>query len=290
MLDKIINIRNLKIDDGISNTEATLYRGIINDRDVIIKVFYDLCSYTKEYNDKKYVIDKLFEYSDVIDINELILPLFGLSMYDSSMSVIYPYVDGINFNSVINDKGVSVDEKVLYLKEIGKILEDMKCFREREDLIFYLGDIHEDNFVINKKSNRVNVVDMDSCKICDSVSGMSKYLYLSNNIGNFSKYGVLESKYVPIYDINYNTDLFCYIMIILNYIFNLDMVRVSCDNFNLCMEYLRSIGFSYEFITILARIYSNYDNVNPYMLLDEISFYKDSVDRNKDKLVRRLGL
>ena len=39
------------------------------------------------------------------------------------------------------------------------------------------------------------------------------------------------------------------------------------------MDYLVNFGLSNQLVSILARIYSNDDNVNPYLLLDELNKY-----------------
>ena len=39
------------------------------------------------------------------------------------------------------------------------------------------------------------------------------------------------------------------------------------------MDYLVNFGLSNQLVSILARIYSNDDNVNPYLLLDELHKY-----------------
>jgi len=53
---------------------------------------------------------------------------------------------------------------------------------------FYLNDIHENNFVIDRNTDSVGVVDIDSCKINGNYTFGSRYLFPMSMIANNSKY------------------------------------------------------------------------------------------------------
>ena len=291
MFKDIRDIREFKVSDGVSHVESKLYTGRKNDMNVLIKLlnFYSV----KDDNDiclnKMYVINELYDNKNIIGIDELVMPIERARIYNDNIVCIYPYVPSYNFKDVINDNEVSVRDKINYLKQIGEILDKMDKVRKRGEIsTFYLGDVHESNFIINKNTNRVNVVDMDSSKINFSCDNSSKYLYLCDSIYEVDKYKYREHFGVSVCMIDKNTDIFCYIMIILNYIFGIDMCSLDIKDYNICMEYLRDMGVSNNLVDILYRVYTNDDNINPYMLLDEFTYLKDKIDNNRSKLLRRV--
>ena len=291
MFKDIRDIREFKVSDGVSHVESKLYTGRKNGIDVLIKllIFYSVRDDNDICLDKMYVINELYDNKNIIGIDELVMPIERARIYNDNIVCIYPYVPSYNFKDVINDNEVSVRDKINYLKQIGEILDKMDKVRKRGEIsTFYLGDVHESNFIINKNTNRVNVVDMDSSKINFSCDNSSKYLYLCDSIYEVDKYKVREHFGVSVCNIDKNTDIFCYITIILNYILGIDMCSLDIKDYNICMEYLRDMGVSNNLVDILYRVYTNEDNINPYMLLDEFTYLKDKIDNNRSKLLRRV--
>lgn len=291
MFKDIRDIREFKVSDGVSHVESKLYTGRKDDIDVLIKLlnFYSVRDDNDICMDRMYVINELYDNKNIIGIEELVMPIERARIYNDNIACIYPYVPSYNFKNVINDSGVSVRDKINYLKQIGEILDKMDKVRRRGEIsTFYLGDVHESNFIINKNTNRVNVVDMDSSKINFSSDNSSKYLYLCDSIYGIDKYKVREHFGVSVCKIDKNTDIFCYIIIILNYILGIDMCSLDIKDYNICMEYLKDMGVSNSLVDILYRVYTSYDNINPYMLLDEFTYIKDKIDSNKSKLLRRV--
>ena len=75
---------------------------------------------------------------------------------------------------------------------------------------------------------------------------------------------------------NKDTDLYCYIITVLNTLFGRETHRLPLETFYDYLEYLRRIGVSTELIDIISDIYSNKSNTNPKELLDGLKpvFYK----------------
>lgn len=75
---------------------------------------------------------------------------------------------------------------------------------------------------------------------------------------------------------NKDTDLYCYIITVLNTILGRETHRLPLETFYDYLEYLRKIGVSTELIDIISDIYSNKHNTNPRDLLDGLEpvFYK----------------
>ena len=74
--------------------------------------------------------------------------------------------------------------------------------------------------------------------------------YKLNNDINFSSY-VIPDK---------NTDLYCYTMMIINFLFKGKANLMNRDKYYLYLDYLRSIGYSYNLLDKFYKIYEYVDN------------------------------
>ncbi len=68
-----------------------------------------------------------------------------------------------------------------------------------------------------------------------------------------------------------DTDLYCYIMIILNYLYGDRVNNMSIEEFYEYMTYLSKIGVHKELLNVFEKIVSNCHNDNPGYLLDSLS-------------------
>ena len=184
------------------------------------------------------------------------------------------FINNINFRYVLNSNLYSFSEKIECFKQIGLILDKMKNVRDNTNIKdFYLCDLYTDNFILNTDTNRINVIDMDSCKINGNNNCSSYYLFDNNVIDSVKKYKKKELSWFTEYEINENTDILCYIIMLISFISGCDINKVDIKEFYNYMDYLVNFGLSNQLVSILARIYSNDDNVNPYLLLDELNKY-----------------
>ena len=53
---------------------------------------------------------------------------------------------------------------------------------------------------------------------------------------------------------------------LISFISGCDINKININEFNNYMDYLVNFGLSNQLVSILARIYSNDDNVNPYWI------------------------
>ena len=193
---------------------------------------------------------------------------------DNKLNTVNFLIDNINFRYVLTSNLYSFSEKIEYFKQIGLILDKMKNVRDNTNIKdFYLCDLYTDNFILNTDTNRINVIDMDSCKINGNNSCSSYYLFENNVIDSVKKYKKKELSWFTEYEINENTDILCYIIMLISFISGCDINKVDIKEFYNYMDYLVNFGLSNQLVSILARIYSNDDNVNPYLLLDELNKY-----------------
>lgn len=114
------------------------------------------------------------------------------------------------------------------------------------------------------KTGKINVVDMDSCKINGNKPFVSKYLTpLSPIVDMPSKYKINTEEQFPGYIVaDRNSDLYCYNIMVLNFLYKDRITRLSREAFFLYLEYLIHIGLPFEFVSKVAKIYEYADNEN----------------------------
>ena len=186
-----------------------------------------------------------------------------------------PKIEGINFSTTLNNKNITIEEKIYYLKKIGELLHQLEQIRKYTPFNdFYLNDIHESNFIVNPYKKTITAVDLDSSRVCSKANFASRYLTplaLLNNVKD--KYKIIEdnSSSLGYVEADSNTDLYCYIIMILNYLYGKNINNLNLEDFYNYLTYLEEIGINKELIEIFKNIVSNKDNENPYDLLDTLT-------------------
>ena len=186
-----------------------------------------------------------------------------------------PKIEGINFSTTLKNKNITIEEKIYYLKKIGELLHQLEQIRKYTPFNdFYLNDIHESNFIVNPYKKTITAVDLDSSRVCSKANFASRYLTplaLLNNVKD--KYKIIEdnSSCLGYVEADSNTDLYCYIIMILNYLYGENINNLNLGDFYNYLTYLEKIGINKELIEIFKNIVSNKDNENPYDLLDTLT-------------------
>lgn len=186
-----------------------------------------------------------------------------------------PKIEGINFSTTLKNKNITIEEKIYYLKKIGELLHQLEQIRKYTPFNdFYLNDIHESNFIVNPYKKTITAVDLDSSRVCSKANFASRYLTplaLLNNVKD--KYKIIEdnSSSLGYVEADSNTDLYCYIIMILNYLYGKNINNLNLEDFYNYLTYLEEIGINKELIEIFKNIVSNKDNENPYDLLDTLT-------------------
>lgn len=268
-LNKYFNKDTLYDVFDVTHMESDLY---VNDGYLYKKMNLGYSSFDNKVNTINYLLDN----KDIINIDELVLPIdiFYLNRDTGDIVIKEKFINNINFRYVLTSSLYSFSEKIEYFKQIGLILDKMKNVRDNTNIKdFYLCDLYTDNFILNTDTNRINVIDMDSCKINGNNNCSSYYLFENNVIDSVKKYKKKELSWFTEYEINENTDILCYIIMLISFISGCDINKININEFNNYMDYLVNFGLSNQLVSILARIYSNDDNVNPYLLLDELNKY-----------------
>lgn len=258
-------LKKVSLGYGILNTEADLFIMKTKDKwNIEYKMLKTLfCTEGANFSNKLFTINELIDNRSVINIDELVLPEKLLIVDGQVNGFIMPYIENTNFEEILNDINISNLQKIEYFKQISHILHKMDNLRNNSDITdFYLNDLHASNFILNKKTGKINVVDLDSCKINGNKPFAAKYLT------PFSPISSMKAKYRVNKEINFlgyiipdkNTDLYCYIMTLMNFLFKGRIGSLGRDKYYLYLEYLRSINYPYELLDKLSKIYEYVDN------------------------------
>lgn len=289
---KFNELERFRLPNNVFNTEGEMY--LYEDKNRWLKKIYLLKKLYKQrgtiFSNKLFTVSELIDKRDIINIPELVLPEKLVSVNSEIVGFTVPFIPNINFQTVLDSYEFTPEEKIKMFKEIGVILEKMKEIRTYTSLDdFYLNDIHENNFIFNTDTGRINVVDMDSCKISHNLTFGARYLSSLSLIGEVSKYKPMTD-IISVggeFTIDENTEYYCYMVMILNYILGMRITNFNIDEFFNYLTYLHSIGVSYELLEMFELIYVEKDNVNPYEYIDELASVVGKSHYNVYKLTRK---
>ena len=270
----------LDLSKNIINTEAQLFRykekSRWDTRDMVAKVFYN--NFGDGFGNKLLTLNALVDLKDDIDIEELVMPDKLLISGNKIIGYTMPYIDNINLKDLYSNPKVDKEVIIKYLKQIGEIFRKIEKVNKNSKVSpFYLNDVHEANFIIDKKTDHIKAVDIDSVRISNNKPFAAKYLTPFSTVADVTfKYHVCEEPNAIGYiEPDMNSDLYCYNIMILNCFYCGSVEKMSIPEFYNYINYLNSIGYPHELLDSFNRLYINHDNVNPMDLLDEIP--KDSL-------------
>lgn len=267
------NLKPLPLDKSIFNTEAKMSILPIKEKwlyqnKVLKRLFVtegDL------FGNKLYTVNALIDRHDQFD-SKLIIPDHLAVVGDDVVGFTSPYIENTNLGVLLKSPKLSSIQKKAYLEQIGNILKMLSQNRKYgvlED--FYIGDLHEYNFILNNETNEINVTDLDSCKIAHNQPFPSNYLATAKEIKKLPvKYPVLDINDNALNIPDENSDLFCFNMMILNYLYGDKIQRLTMEEFYEYLNYLSSLKINSELIAIFSRLYDNQNNENPGELISQI--------------------
>lgn len=277
-----------ELPNYVYNTEGILYVLPIKNRwDTQMKLLKRLyLTNGQVFGNKLQTINSLIDNREELDMEEIVFPEKIATVGGEIVGFTMPLIDSINLSTALRTPSISYERKIKYLKQIGAIIEKMKLRREYTSVSdFYINDLHESNFIVGTDDN-IRVIDIDSCKINGNGIFASKYLSSKSFINEIYKYQKNHSQtkyeqnpysyqkyytdmsgaFVP----DENTDLYCYIIVILNFLYQDNVSKFTLEEFYNYIEYLQSIGLDKELLDIFDKIVSESTNENPYMLLDSL--------------------
>lgn len=268
---KLNSLEPLILPKNVTSTECELFKYPYYGKEKLLKKLHRTDGII--FANKLYTIEALNANKDSMPSN-FILPESLVSINKKIEAFTMKYIKGINLSVILNNPDITYEEKIHYLKSIGRILEQMQNIRKYTNLNnFYLGDIHEDNFLVEREKQEIYIVDLDSCKIAGNKSFPGRYLTNSSLIKyNNTKYQTLsQTDDLADYKIDENTDIYCYIIMILNYLYDGRVDRLSLDKFYDFINYLEDIKVNIELIECFNKIVVGGNNINPCNYLDTLT-------------------
>lgn len=268
---KLNSLEPLILPKNVTSTECELFKYPYYGKEKLLKKLHRTDGII--FANKLYTIEALNANKDSMPSN-FVLPESLVSINKKIEAFTMKYIKGINLSVILNNPDITYEEKIHYLKSIGRILEQMQNIRKYTNLNnFYLGNIHEDNFLVERDKQEIYIVDLDSCKIAGNKSFPGRYLTNSSLIKyNSTKYQTLsQTDDLADYKIDENTDIYCYIIMILNYLYDGRVDRLSLDKFYDFINYLEDIKVNIELIECFNKIVVGGNNINPCNYLDTLT-------------------
>lgn len=283
-------LNRLELPKYIFNREAEMFivpeKSKWNKEQSILKKLYVGCG--EVFSNKLYTIHELLDKKDTIGLEELVMPEALATIDNKIVGFTMSYVPNINFQTLLNSNEFNITQKIAYLKEIGELLEKIKKVRKYSEVKdFYLNDIHENNFILNKTTGKINAVDLDSCKIGKNLTAGSRYLTPFSQLPHISKYKPLDYSVGGVYEVCENTEIYCYIIMIFNFFFGSNIGRLSVADFYVYLDYLSTIGVPKEFLDKVSYIYLGKNNENPWEYLEELEPFVDRTKKDVFEIVRK---
>jgi len=282
---KFEELKPLVLSKEIFNTEGNIYEFYYNGKKKVVKEFSKIN--TKLYTNQLYTISALDFYKEYLPTN-FCIPNCILSVNNNYEAFGTSFVEGNNLSTILNNRNINTKEHLLYLKKIGEILQQLKNIRDNTSLKdIFLNDLHESNFIVNKHNGELTVIDLDSCKI------ENNDIFPARRLTPFSLLNNVEGKYnINISDnsLGYvepdeNTDIYCYIITILNYLYGKNVNNMTKQEFYEYLNYLEHIKLDKNLITMFYKILTNEQNENPLNYLDSIK--EEQVYKAKEYIYKK---
>ena len=289
---KFQELKKIDLSREIFNTEGTVYDFEYRGEKKILKTLYTLTGHT--FANKLYTIEMLDSNKEYLP-SSFYIPDYLCAVDGKVIGFTIPKIEGINLSTILNDRSINYKEQIYYLKKIGEILNQLHNIRKYTPLnSIYINDLHESNFIVDNNNRELKVIDLDSCKICSNEPFAARFLTPVSMISEVEKYKINEDPHSNGYIVpNSDSDLYCYAMIILNYLYGEKINNIGIENFYEYLNYLNSIGVNKELLDIFSKLLvSNCKNENPINYLDSLTntqicrSKKVVYEKTKDKIIK----
>lgn len=257
-----------KLPINCTNSEGIFYFYDTENGKKLIKIIRDFYNRYTQIGLKNIKILK--EYNEILSVAfpEFVLPEALVYIEEKLRGYIMQYITGITLSDYLKKSDIPLEKKLTILKDIGKILEKIFSFNKIPYNII-LGDFHENNIIINNE-NKVKIIDLNGICLNPKDIPNCKYLNMAVNELRYkkTKYEVnILGEVTP----NKDTDIFCYGMMIMNFISQSEFGKLPYYKIKRYLNYLKTIGFPTEFINCIEKLYSSDKNVNPYPYIESIT-------------------
>lgn len=283
---KYSELTELEITKSISNSEGRILVANLRNK---IKVFKSLYRLNDDiYAEKLKTVALLDYYRDILPTS-FVIPDSLCSVQGQIVGFSEDIIQGDVLSTVLSSHRVDLETQIHYLKEVGRLLEQLDSIRNKTELdTIFINDLHSANFMIERSTGDLKTVDIDSVKIGDNKPFPSKYLSpkaLFNKVEHrYHVYQKTEEEKVsdtPKYDYkalfgyidpDKNSDLYCYIIMILNFLLGDNINKYSIEDYFDYIYYLDKIGIDHNLIDAFCRIVNTCDNDIQIDALDTLTY------------------
>ena len=283
---KYNSLCELEFDKSIINTEAKLLIAKLRNKDKVFKNLYRTSGPT--FANKLVTLELLDTFREILP-HSFVIPDSLCSVQGQIVGFSEDIVEGDVLSTILSNRKVNLETQIHYLKEVGRLLEQLDRIRRNTELdSIYINDLHGANFMIEKSTGNLRTVDIDSVKIGDNKPFPSKYLSpkaLFNKVDHrYNIYYKTEdeeqaepSKYdykglFGYIDPDKNSDMYCYIIMILNYLLGQNINKYSLEDFYDYIYYLDKIGIDHNLIEAFYKIVNTCDNEIDIDALDTLTY------------------
>lgn len=262
------NLEKYNVPKNVSNTEGEIYKIFYKNSLKVLKKLYIDSGYN--FANKLYTLEMIDTFRDLFP-KELYVPDFLVTLDAKTIGFTSPHFEGVNLSSILQDKAISLKEKLFYLKSIGNVLEHLKIIRETTSLKdIYINDLQVDNIMINKRTKEIGFIDLDSISIMANLPFPAKYMTKKSIAFKMSeKY--IQYDNLSLIVASKNTDLYCYIILILNYLYGADIYKMEIDEYINYLNYLEFVGIDKKLLDCFASIVDFDDNMDPTNYIDSLN-------------------
>jgi len=282
---KFQELERLELSREVFNTEAKIYDFNYRGQKKILKTLYTLNGYT--FANKLYTLEMLDSYKEYLP-SSFYIPDYLCTVDSKVIGFTVPKIEGTNLTDILNSKNIDYKEQIYYLKKIGEILNQLHNIRKYTPLKdIYINDLHDSNFIVDNNNRELKVIDLDSCKICSNEPFPSRFLTEKSIIKYIDKYKINEDKHSDGYIVpNSDSDLYCYSIIILNYLYGNRINNIDIEKFYEYLNYLEAISVNKELINIFSKLLvANCKNENPLNYLDSLT--SEQIYRAKESVYKK---
>lgn len=299
---KFEGLAKIELPKEVMSTEANFYKMNYLGKVKVFKSLHKTSGPT--FANKLFTLEMLNEYKELLPHN-FVLPESLVSVEKEIRGFTLPFINGINLESFLANKSIDYKEKIFYIKKIGEVLEQLEHIRKNSNLdCIYLNDLHASNFLVDTKKKDIKVVDLDSSRICDSKPFPARYLTplsLLNKAPGQNKYDIYKKEMItesgqPILELmsydeyesyycqqanyrdqlgfvnsNQESDLYCYVILFLNYLYGENVGSFSLEQFYDYVCYLDKLGFDNDLIRGIIKIVTAAPNENISPFLDTLT-------------------
>ena len=275
----------LVLSRDICNTEGILYFFNYRGKQKLLKKLF--LNEGPIFANKLYTIELLDNYREYLPEN-FCLPDYLLAINGSINGFTIPYKKGVSLTIILKDQNIDFREQIYYLKRIGELLTQLSTIRKYTQLKdIFINDLHDGNFIVDLSNKSITVINLDSCKIGSNDVFPSKFLVEDSLLKNTPQKYLLNFNGRDGHIIaNEQTDLYCYNIMILNYLYGENINSLNIVDFYEYLNYLEYVGIDLRLLHSFESLVINRKNENPELYLETLT--RENIFRSKKNVYKKV--